>query len=248
MMMNYENLDLNASEKRFFYSVAAATGLFIGWLFYNSIQIGIVTFVLLTYLKPYYISYLLEKRRMELLYQFKDFLYSMASSVSMGRSIGQGIKESYTFWLGTYNEDDYIMSEIKEMINKMEQSNARDVDLIEDFALRTCLDDASDVAMICRTCKKTGGNAAEALNKSIGLITDRINIKKELSAIVSQKRLEGRIVAAAPFLMVSAIKLLSPSYLEPLTKTMEGRIVSTISLIMIVLGWIAIEKVNVIEI
>ena len=246
--MNYEILELRYSEKLRFYVVLALLGLVIGWLFYDSLIFGVVAAICLFSLKGEYVRSLKQRRKDELLLQFRDLLYSLASAVSTGRSIRQGLIDSMSFWQGTYSDDDYIMLELKSMTSKMEQSNIQDIAVLEDFAKRSGIKDVEDVVMVCNTCKKSGGNLPAALEKCSNIIGDKIDIERELQVIVSQKKFEGRIVAIAPFALLFLIRVISPEYLLPLTQTSTGRMVSTISLVLIAIAWVYIERVNSIEI
>ena len=247
-MLNYKELDLSLGEKIYFCLLILMIGLIVGWIFYDSLVIGCVITLLLYPLEKEYRRYLNIKREQELLLQFKDFLYSVSSSVSSGRSIGQGIRESYSFWKGTYADDDYIMIELKMFIEKMEKSNAEDVYLLEDFAMRSGLKDIEDMAMICRVCKRTGANIAKALQEASNIIGDKIALERELRSIMIQKRFEGYVIAIAPLLLTVMSKIMSPGYLAPLTESNTGRLISTMSLCLIVIAWLYLERINRIEI
>ncbi len=223
-------------------------GLIIGWIFYDNLKYGIVIGFALFTLEAEYKKYLLSQRNKELLLQFKDFLYSLSSSVATGRSIRQGIIESYEFWQNTYKKDDYILVELKSFIDRMEKSNVEDISLLEDFGERTGLEDIKDMAMMCRVCKKTGGNLPKALTKCSDIISDKISLEMELKTIMTQKRFEGYIIALAPILLMLLMKIVTPTYLEPLTSTSTGQLLSTFSLSLIVFAWLVIERVNRIEI
>ena len=84
--------------------------------------------------------------------------------------------------------------------------------------------------MVCKTCKATGANFFKAAERSAGIIEDKIDIERELSSIMVQKRFEGRVIASSPFGLILMIKILSPDYMAPLYETTLGRAVSTISL------------------
>ena len=246
--MNYEELELNFYENVTFYGVLGGMGISIGWLFYDNLYIGIIVGICLYFLKNEYIKFLKHKRKDELLLQFKDLLYSLSTAVTTGRSIRQGIIDSLVFWQGTYNEDDYIMVELKSMITKMEQSNIQDISVLSDFSKRSGIKDIEDMVMVCSTCKRSGGNLSQALEKCSSIIGDKIDMERELQVIMSQKKFEGRIVAVAPFLLLLLMKIIAPEYLLPLTETNTGRIVSTISLVLIIVAWLIIERVNEFEI
>ena len=246
--MDYRKLTLTKTQKVYFYVAMFTIGFVIGWIFYDNLSYGMVIGLILLTLEGEYRRYLLEKRKKELLLQFRDLLYSLSSSVATGRSIRQALIESYTFWQGTYKEDDYIMQELKIFIDKMEKSNVEDIYLIEDFGIRTGLEDIKDMAMTCRVCKKTGGNLSMSLSKCSDIISDKISLEMELHTIMVQKRFEGYIIATAPLVLMLMMKLLTPSYLEPLTSSNTGHMLSTISLALIAAAWLIIERVNRIEI
>ena len=123
-----------------------------------------------------------------------------------------------------------------------------DLDVLEDFSRRSGLKDIEDMVMVCRVCKKQGGNLQEALINCNNIIGDKISLEKELKTVMAQKKFEGRVVAIAPFLLMTFIKIISPGYVKPLIDVAAGRLLSTISLILIAAAWITRERVNSIEI
>lgn len=245
--MNYKILELSLKEKVIFRGVMVVLVLFISWLFYDSFVISLPLLFIITPLQNYYKKTLMEKRKGVLLMQFRDLLYSLSSLTSAGRSVGQALEESVDFWKGTYKDDDYIMRELKYMTDRMKKGNETDVAVLRDFAERSDLEDVRDLASVCRTCKESGGNLPKAINRGADLIGDKIALERELKTIMAQKRLEGRIVAASPFVMTFFIRITSPEYLLPLTTTTAGHIITTAALAMIVYSWMIIERMNNIE-
>ena len=243
-MIDYCTYRLSTFQKIVFCSLAFAAALILGWLFYDNILTSLFIFLALQPLQNVYKNYLIEKRKSTLLFQFKDLLYSMSSLMSVGRSIGQALEESIDFWKGTYDEKDYIIIELKYMTGRMSESRESDIAVLEDFAGRTGLEDIKDFVSACRICKETGSNITKAISKTSDIIGDKISLEKELKNIASQKRFEGRIVGLAPFVMIFCVKTISPEYLLPLTCTFEGRIATTVSLVLIVFSWIVIERMN----
>lgn len=246
--MDYRILKLTAYEKIVFRLSAVGAGILLGWIFYDNLIPGIIIGILLTFSENKYKEFLIAKRKETLLMQFKDLLYSLSSAVSTGRSLGQAIDESINFWRGTYDENDYIIKELKLMSKKMRESNISDIDAFKDFAERSDLDYVRDFMMVCKTCKETGADFTAAIDRGSEIIENKIDIERELKSITAQKKFESKIVALAPIVMILAIKLLSPSYMIPLYETNAGKIVSTVSLALTASGFIAIERVNKIEI
>lgn len=246
--MDYRVLELSKGERAAFRIATLAIGGVLGILFYNNIIMGILLGMILWMTEGMYKDSLKERRRSKLLVQFRDMLYSITSSVATGRSLGQAMEESIDFWKGTYDDEDYIIKELKIMVSRMRESNMSDIQVLKDFAERSGLSDAEDLALVCETCKKTGANFPRALEKGTEIISDKITLERELSTIVSQKRFEGRIVGLAPFALVAAIRVLSPAYMEPLYTVPAGKWIATFSLVMICVGYVCMERVNKIEI
>ena len=163
--MDYRILKLTAYEKIVFRLSAVGAGILLGWIFYDNLIPGIIIGILLTFSENKYKEFLIAKRKETLLMQFKDLLYSLSSAVSTGRSLGQAIDESINFWRGTYDENDYIIKELKLMSKKMRESNISDIDAFKDFAERSDLDDVRDFMMVCKTCKETGADFTAAIDR-----------------------------------------------------------------------------------
>lgn len=245
--MDYRILELSPLEKLFFYLISGAFLLSVGWLFYDSIKFSLPLGFLIIPAKKYYIKILKEKRKSKLTIQFRDLLYSISSFISSGRSLGQSLTESIDFWRGTYDDKDMIIIELRWMTKRMTEGKERDVDVLRNFAERSDIRDIEDLVMVCDTCKNTGGNFTAAVNKCADIIGDKISLEKDLKMISSQKMFEGRIVAITPFLIIFFIKILSPEYMMALSYTNQGRVISTIALIMIICSFILIERMNDIE-
>jgi tight adherence protein B len=246
--MNYDIWGLSAKENRNFIIGTFTFGIAIGWLFFDNIVIGIVSGIGLFSLKGTYKKLLLDKKKLQVMVQFRDMIYSLSSSVSTGRSIGDAIEESIEFLRGTYDDTDFIICALRHMSESIKKTNAGEIEVLKDFAYESGLDDVKDLVNVCETCKTLGGDLTKALNNSAEIIGDKITMEKELKTIVAQKKLEGRIVAFSPFAILLAIRLLSPAYLEPMYVSSAGTIVSAFALALVIWGWILIERVNSIEI
>jgi len=246
-LTDYNSFSLSSSQKILFYLVTFTVSLILSWLFYDNLFISSLFLPVLQPIQNIYKNHLIKKRKNTLLLQFKDLLYSLSSLVTVGRSVGQALEDSLEFMRGTYDDSDYIICELNYMTRLMSESRESDISVLEDFAERTSLDDIRDFAAACKICKETGSNMTKAISNTSNIIGDKISLEKELQTAVAQKKFEGRIVAIAPFVMIFTIKIFSPEYLKPLILTAEGRMISTLALVMIVVSWLLIERMNKIE-
>ena len=91
--------------------------------------------------------------------------------------------------------------------------------------------------------RTTGGNLSEILTTISNTIRDRLKIKGEIRSITAQGRTSGLIIGALPAFIAVALMLINPSYMSTFFTTSPGRIMLAVSVIMEVLGFLAIRKV-----
>ncbi len=248
MPLNYKNLALSNEEKIRYVIGLILLGLLVGYGFYDSLWIGLGISILGFPLAPVYKKMLIGKHQGELLIQFKDMLYSISAGLITGTSMSQALEESIYFWQNTYDDKDYIILELKYMIGRIKGSNEVDVDVLKDFADRSGLRDIQDFVGVYENSKKTGANLSKAIENATSLIGDKISIEREIKVLMAQKIFEGRIVGMAPFIVIMALKLLSPSYMEPMYLTHTGKIIMTFALGLMGIAIYMIERINRIEV
>ena len=245
MCRNYGIWDFSLLDLGVVLTVSLASGTVTGWLFYDSLPIGLcIGGVLFLMAKPRYIRWQLQRRKRILLLQFRDVLYSISSAVSVGRSMAQALEESMDFWKGTYDEKDLIMRELAAMVRQMKEGNARDLDVLKDFAGRSGLQDIVDFVMVYENCRTSGADLVKAIDRATGIIGDRIDMERELHTLMAQKQFEGRIIMLSPFALLLFLKISSPGFLEPLTGSSAGMMVSTAALGLVAASVLLMERVN----
>ena len=95
--------------------------------------------------------------------------------------------------------------------------------------------------------RTTGGNLSEILSTISETIRDRIKIKGEISSITAQGRMSGIIIGALPVGIAVILMVINPDYMSTFFTTTVGNIMLTVSVIMEILGFLAIRKVVTIE-
>lgn len=246
-LRDYTQPNLSGSEKAAFFSGIIAAGAAVGILFYDSLLVSAAISALLILAMPTYKQKMVKKHQMELLMQFKDMLYSISSSVSSGRSMTEAISEAKEFCAASYEDDDYIMTELGHMISSFANGNDTDVNVLRDFASRSGLADVEDFVRAYESCKESGANLNVAISTAVELIGDKIELEDELRSRLAQKIFEGRIVGASPFLIVLMIRITAPDYISPMFQTGQGLAITTIALGLMAASILMIERINRIE-
>jgi tight adherence protein B len=73
--------------------------------------------------------------------------------------------------------------------------------------------------------QKTGGNLAEALGNLANVLRSRKLMEGKIKALSAEAKASAMIIGSLPFLVMGAVKVASPDYLEPLFNTKQGNFI-----------------------
>ena len=220
---------------------------FVSYLFYkNHILSAIIS--LLAFIYPAVENKkAVNKRKNELNIQFKDMLYSLRSSLSAGKSIELAFMAVADDLKILYPKDAYIVNEALYIARKLEMNETIETAL-DDFAERSGLDDVKNFAEVFRISKRTGGNVIEAIKRTIDIINDRIEINQEINTMLANKKLESKILNIMPIAILALLHFTATDYINPIYNIATGRIVMTVSAILIVISYLISNKIMDIKI
>ena len=184
------------------------------------------------------------KRQKVLLREFRDFLFSLSASFATGRHMTEAMKEAETALRHIYGEKGLMSREIRYMVRAVEETGQSDQSVFAEFARRTGMEDILLLSEVYTVCRETGGNMATAVNKAAALLTEKINIEMEIQTMLSQKKLEGTIIAVMPALMILFLLWMSPEYLKPMYTTAVGRLMMAAAFAVNVFSYLWMEKMT----
>ena len=227
---DYSVYHLTASELRD-YLIRASLALFIcGYVFYGNLIAAFVAGVFsLSGIKVYKKS-LADRRKSALRVQFKDLLYSVSSSVSSGRHLNEALEDSERAVALIHGRDSILAVEIRTMCRVMRDTNCTEDVVLTDLSKRSGVREIADFTDVCLTCKYSGGDLPGMISKAVYLLTQNIELEKEKEVMLSQKKMESRILAVMPVAVTALINLTSGDYLAMMYNTLTGRIIMTIAL------------------
>lgn len=90
---------------------------------------------------------------------------------------------------------------------------------------RMPLQEVSFFSIVLLIQQKTGGNLAEALNNLASVLRGRKLMDGKIKALSAEAKASAMIIGALPFLVMGAVKVSSPDYLEPLFSTQTGHFI-----------------------
>lgn len=230
---DYSTYRMTVREKIFYTLTAAAAIYFVGFIFYRSHIFSAMLSSLAFFYPRVKVREIINKRRKELNIQFKDMLYALSSSLSAGKSIEQAFRDTLTDLEILYPErETSIMKEV-ECINRRLEMNETVEAVLSDFAKRSGIEDIVNFADVFVTCKRTGGNMVEIMKNASSIINDKIEIGQEIDTVLAQRKFEQKVLNILPVLMLIVLSTSAGDYIEPVFATAAGRVVTTISILLL---------------
>lgn len=248
MIRDYSKYELSKKEKTIFFAAGYSSIFILSFLFYRLTLLSAIAGLLVFKVRPYYEDFLAKKRMNELQREFKDMLYSLSASVASGRQMSEALLEARENLSLIHSGNSLILTELEHMCRSIEDHNESDSILLKDFAERSNCEDIRNFVRVYTTCRSLGGDLEKVITRTCDIITDKMNILREIEAITAHKKLEGRMIALMPPVMLALMNLVSYSYIEPLYVTAPGRIVMTGALVALVFGVRLMEKISNVEI
>lgn len=243
----YDTYKMKPNEFILSLTAAMAFCFLIGLIFYENLLLSALLSVVGILYIPFRKKEQLKKRKNALSLQFKDALYFISSSLSAGKSLESAVIEASRSIRGIYPDPDCdIVAELG-IMNRRLLMNDPVEKIFMDLAERSGIEDIKSFAQVIMISKRAGANLVEVIKNTSETIREKIEIRQEIETLIAGKKLEQKILGIMPFAMVLFLKTGS-DYLKPLFGTAYGRVIMTVSLIMILTGQFIAHKITNIEV
>lgn len=217
------------------------------WIFYQSIAIILICSPL-TYI---YVKQLCKKkcreRKWELTLQFREGVQALVAALSTGYSIENAFIQAIKDLKLLYMKETMIIKEFEYIVYQI-QMNMPVENALEDFALRSMVDDIKSLSEVFATAKRTGGDLIKILRSTSRMIGDKIEVTREIITMMSSKKFEANIMGVIPIGIILYMKISSPGFLDPLYHNILGGLVMTVSLIIYIISFTLMNRILAIEI
>ncbi len=219
----------------------------IGYLFYKHlIGILLLTPLICLYMKGKKRS-LIKDRKWRLNLEFRDGILAISAALEAGYSAENAIEEARKDLRNIYPEDAMIMQELSYMINQI-RMNVTVEKVLEDFASRSQVEDILSFSEVFSTAKRTGGDLISVIKLTGNVISDKIEVKREIITLITAKRMEANIMKGIPVLILIYLSMSSPGFLNPLYHSSFGIIVMSLLLLFYMGAYLVIERIIAIEV
>lgn len=246
--LNYAVYYMKPAEWLMYVLLAAAVLFALGYVFYRSVPLsGVLALFALKY-PSIRTREIIVNRRRKLTMQFKDMLYSLSSAVGSGSSVERAMTLVLEDMERQYaSPDTYIVRELMLIVSKL-SINQNIEDLFRDLADRSGIEDIRSFANIFEISKRTGGNMIQIIRQTSDIITQKIETRNEIETLLAEKKMEQKVMAIMPIALMFLLTQTTGDFMAPLFAGLTGRLVCTVALALVIVGFLWGKKLTDIEI
>lgn len=172
--------------------------------------------------------------------QLPDALSVMAGSLSAGHTFLRSLQLLCEELHGPLGE------ELARVVRET-QLGTPVVDALSDMAERVDVADVRWVAQAIRVQQEVGGKLADLLHTLADFMRAREEVRREVSALTAEGRLSAWVLGALPVVLIAAIRVMNPNYLNPLLHG-AGLLALIGSAISVAVGVVIIRRMVQIEV
>ncbi len=217
----------------------------ISYVFYRSIYIMLLFFLIGISYGYLNIGNREEKRKKQLLVSFNDLLSFMYSSLLSGNSFRNSLDQGINEIENINNEDELILYLDKLILNI--NTGINEVEAWRIFSHEIDLEECYEFVDVLEQTYNSGGQITKVINRTCQILSDKIDLLLEVDLLLSSKKFEFKIMMIAPVILLGLISFSSSGYMEILYTSIVGRIAMSIVLILMIIAYLIGKQIIKIE-
>lgn len=245
-MLNYKTYVMSGQEKIITFLLAFVVGGVVGLTFYGgqfrdadgiattATSISNLIIFCLVGIAAWFIFYpmrcqqLKDKRKKELTQQFRSLLETLAVSLSSGMNMSESLISAYNDLKMEYSEKAHIVSEVKEMIDGI-QNNIPIEDMMKSLGERSEIEDIKNFGTVFEICYRAGGNMKDIVRRTNNIISEKIEIANEIETALASNKSQFSAMMIIPVVLMLMLRVMSSSFAASFA-TLPGIISITIAI------------------
>lgn len=208
----------------------------IAFIVSKKLYVGFMVAIAVVMAEWIYVLLKIDRREAAFTNQLGDCLMMVANAMRAGFSFLQAM--------------DLVSKEMEPPISDEFKHVMRDISLgasveraLDDMDKRVSSPDFSLVVTAVLIQQQVGGDLAHILDTISDTIQDRIRMRREVRTLTAQGRMSGWVLAALPFVLGAFISVVSPGYIEPLFTERIGQMAIAFGVVMVLIGFIVIQRI-----
>ena len=222
-------------------------GVMICYLFYDSYRAGVLLLPFVWFDYQSLKMEKIEKRKQQLIKQFKEMMESLLTSLNAGYSLEHSFVEAKRDLSLLFEPEAVIFKELDAIIEGL-KVNIPLEEQLRDFGNRSGVEDIINFANVVMAAKKSGGNLIRIIEKTVHSISDKMAVEEEIKTMIAAKRLEERIMMIMPYGIIFYLRITNGEFLEVLYHNVLGVMLMTLFLVVIYIADLWARKIMEIRI
>ncbi len=186
-------------------------------------------------LPRWFLGFLRKRRQNQFLNDFADAIDVMVRGLKAGLPVSEAMKIIAT------ETGPPVGPEFVEVVDGQRVGISLDQG-IERMVERIPLAEVNFLAIVMAIQSKTGGNLSEALGNLSKVLRERKKMKAKIRSVSQEAKSSAAIIGSLPFVIMGALLLLNPNYLNPLFETDIGNMLLIGSGVWMTMGILVMRK------
>lgn len=170
-----------------------------------------------------------KEKKQRLRNEFKEAILSVAANLRAGYAVENAFRETLQEMEMLYGKEAAIYRELYKIVQGLANRISIET-LMGQFAKKAKLAEIQEFADVFSIAKRSGGNLTEIIYETAGIISEKIEVEKEIQVLTAAKRLELNVMSVIPFAIILYVSATSAGYFDVLYATTAGRTVMTVCL------------------
>ncbi|MGE0408826.1 MAG: type II secretion system F family protein [Amphiplicatus sp.] len=216
-----EQSGLSITPKQFYIGsvVAAVAFAFIGFISGQKLWVTGLLFLVGGVGAPrWFVNFSRARRQKKFVDEFSNAIDVIVRGVKSGLPVNECLKIISMEAPKPVNEEFHVLTEGIRIGLSLEQALNRMYE-------RMPLQEVNFFSIVLMIQQKTGGNLAEALGNLATVLRSRKLMEGKVKALSAEAKASAMIIGSLPFLVMGAVKVASPDYLDPLFSTKVGNFI-----------------------
>jgi tight adherence protein B len=235
------NLPLRAAEAIFFYAAAAAIIGLLALGLSRSFVVFLIVLGFVVLIPPAVLNYLATKRQKQFNALLPDTLQLLSGTLRAGYSMMQGVEAV------SQQVSEPMGRELRRVVTESRLGRPLEVSL-DAVAERMASPDFAWAVMAIRIQREVGGNLSELLMTVAQTMTQRERLRRDVQTLTAEGRVSAYVLGILPIGLGFAMLALNPAYMDPLFDTGLGNFLLISGVLMMIIGFVWMNKLVKVEI
>jgi tight adherence protein B len=200
--------------------------LAVNFLFYRRWWVTFLLVPLGVYATRMYMKSRLENKKRQQRSEFREALSCLSVSLRAGYSVENAIRETAKDLANILGPEADMTRELAYIYSQLLVSVPVEV-LLLDLAARSDSEDIESFAAVFAAAKKTGGSLVDIISRTARIISDKIDVEREIETSLAAKKYEQRIMSVMPCGIIIYMEAASPGFLDVMYTTTFGLLAMT---------------------